>query len=148
MAKVFTVAFKDEQKAQVFEQTLAMMGLKFTCKDIVVNEAKAEAEVKAETPAQAPAPAPKAEDEAEAESVVEFDRKKYLKVAKALNVLGNHGVYKFARKTVYDGMKYSRLTANIKKSLLAQLKTEAEKNGIQWYLDSLKAQELAENTKG
>ncbi len=74
----------------------------------------------------------------------DFDTELYRKVAGELGVIGKKGaVYKFARKTVYDGMsevkksKSGKLTAKVKKALMAQLLTEAKAKGLQWYIDSV-----------
>ena len=104
-------------------------------------KAKAESK-KAEKKAAEPKKAPKKSSE-KTEVSDDFNRDLYLKCANALEVVGKHGVYKFARKTVYDAMseveksKSHRLTKNVLKSLKAQLLTVAQTEGIQWYIDKV-----------
>jgi len=63
-----------------------------------------------------------------------FDRAKYEAVAKALNVYGKHGVYKFARPTVYKAMENSRLTKKMIAEYTAELNELATKQGLTWFL--------------
>ena len=63
-----------------------------------------------------------------------FDKEKYRKNAEELGVLGKHGVYRFARPTVYKSMEHAKLT----KKLIAEYKKELEQIAtemkLDWYL--------------
>ena len=79
-----------------------------------------------------------------------FDVELYHEVARELGVMGVKGkVYHFARQTVYDGMsevkksKRGKMTAKVRKALLAQLLTEAQRLGIQWYIDKVAEDKVA-----
>ena len=143
MAKyVFTIGFEDSKKAIAFEQSLSLMGLKYVRKDIEGEKVDTTVMPKAETtPKKATPKKAKAETKRTKNVTDGFDTKLYHQIATELGVMGKKGsVYKFARRTVYDGMneaKNGKLSAKVKKALMAQLLTEAKAKGLQWYIDSV-----------
>lgn len=152
---VITINFaENSDKLATVVAVLDAMGIKYGMKkvDMPRSEEKVEnpgikakdepkkAEKKVAEPKKAPK---KSSKKAEPKTSDEFNRDLYVKCANALDVVGKHGVYKFARKTVYDAMseveksKSHRLTKNVLKSLKAQLLTVAQTEGIQWYIDKV-----------
>ena len=154
---VITINFaENSDKLATVVAVLDAMGIKYGMKKVEMPRTEVEkAEIKAkdepkkaEKKAAEPKKAPKksskkAETKTETKTSDEFNRDLYVKCANALDVVGKHGVYRFARKTVYDAMseveksKSHRLTKNVLKSLKAQLLTVAQTEGIQWYIDKV-----------
>ena len=143
-ATVITIQFESTSTTlATVKGMLEAMNIKYGEKSYEWEDApRIEAETKSETKKVAETKkTPKAK--AKAKSNDDFDRELYLKCASALDVVGKHGVYHFARKTVYDAMsevnksKSHRLTKNVIKSLKAQLLTVAQTEGIQWYIDKV-----------
>lgn len=139
MAKILTIGFENMDKMAEVEGVLKALGIKYTVKDVVKAEnVNAPASNKVDT---------KAKDEvkksAPRKNSSNFDRELYIKCATELGVLGKSGVYKFARQTVYDAMsevgksKSGKLTKTVIKSLHKQLLTEAQRLGLQWYIDKV-----------
>ena len=72
-------------------------------------------------------------DEAE---VKPFDRERYESVAEALGVLGKHGVYKFARPTVYEVMDKAKITKKVVAEAKAELLEKAKAQGLTWFYET------------
>ena len=65
-----------------------------------------------------------------------FDRAKYESIGEALGVLGAHGVYKFARPTVYKLMEEEKFTKKMIAEAKAELEAIAKKQNLTWFLES------------
>lgn len=63
-----------------------------------------------------------------------FDRELYTEVAEKLGVLGKHGVYRFARPTVYKAMEENNLTDKKIESYKAKLEKIATEKELTWFL--------------
>lgn len=103
----------------------------------------AEAEPKAEKKATTSKKSTKAKAETGTKKGSEdFDYELYKSIAEQLDVYGKHGCYRFARPTVKGLMQHpeyltkaGKLQAKVKRSALATLLTEAQKLGLQWYIN-------------
>lgn len=140
---VFTIGFEDSKKAVAFEQSLALMGLKYIRKDIEDN--KVDTTVmpkKAEAPAPKKESAPKkdtkAKDVAPKKAEDGFDRDLYERLSKHFGVATKKGCARFARQTMYDAMstvqksKKGTLTKTAEKAIWKQLMAEAARFGEAW----------------
>ena len=142
MAKVMTIGFENMNTMATVEGVLKAMGVKYLVKEVEARSEKAEA--KAETSTKK-APKAKAETpKAEKKGADDFDYELYRAISEQLGVYGKHGCYRFARPTVKGLMQHpeyltkaGKLQAKVKKSALATLLTEAQKLGLQWYIDSV-----------
>ncbi len=65
-----------------------------------------------------------------------FDRKKYEAIAEMLEVLGKHGVYKFARPIVYKAMAEEKLTKGMMKAYAKEVLNEAKKQKLTWFYEN------------
>lgn len=67
----------------------------------------------------------------------EFDRERYESIAEQLNVLGKHGVHKFARKIVYAAMEELELTEEKLEEYKQKIIATATEMNLKWFLEKI-----------
>ena len=70
----------------------------------------------------------------------EFDRERYESIAEQLNVLGAHGVHKFARKIVYAAMEEPELTEDKLEEYEQKVLKTAKEMNLKWFLEKVEGE--------
>ena len=73
-----------------------------------------------------------------------FDREQYESIANELGVLGKHGVYKFARATVYELLNADKITKTAVNKAKKELAKIAKEQNLTWFLEQDEVQAKAQ----
>lgn len=133
-----------KQASITLNLTGTVEALQALAKYLKENDIKAEKQGKATEVGKETKASTKASSKPASKPKREFDRERYESIAEQLNVLGKHGVHKFARNLVYEAMEEPELTEEKLESYEQKIIAIATEMNLTWFLEKVSSENEAE----